>query len=76
MNNNLESNLSRLADKLAEASKLLGTKIVEDRETYEAYSAIAEAQAILWTIGEDAQEDINRLGEELESRLLQKGWVR
>jgi len=76
MDNKLEQNLARLADKLAEASNILGTEVAADPKSFKAYVAVAEAQSILWTIGLNAQEDINKLGEELEANLLRKGWTR
>lgn len=75
MNNNLEKNLARLADKLAEVSQILGTEVAADPKSYKAYVAVAEAQSILWMIGRDTQDDINKLGEELEAKLLRKGWI-
>ena len=74
MDYSLEKKLSRLADKLAEASSHLTGVMMRDEAAYKAYVAVCEAQAILWMVGEEAQEDITRLAEELEAKLLQKGW--
>lgn len=73
MNNALENKLSRLADKLALAKNIISPNIMEDAKAYSAYVTLCEAQAILWMLGEEAQDDINRIGDELEAKLLRKG---
>jgi hypothetical protein len=74
MNHELEKNLSRLADKLVQASNLLTPKMLEDAEAFKAYTAVCEAQAIVWTIADDAQKDLEKMAEELEAKLVEKGW--
>lgn len=70
MNTKLEDKLNRLGDKLAEASSYLTSVMMRDKEAYKVYVAICEAQAILWMLGEETREDIERMALELEEKLI------
>ena len=70
MNTKLEDKLNRLGDKLAEAGSHLTGVMMRDPEAYKAYVAVCEAQAILWMLGEEAHEEIEKYALELEEKLV------
>jgi len=74
MEKKLADDLDRLSDKLILASRILTPKILEDSESFAAYTAVCEAQAVLWTIADDRQRDLERMAQELEAKLVERGW--